>query len=392
MIADWAELSVSDVCTRVTSGGTPSRKIAEYFGGQIPWLKTQELRDTWVDSAQESITDAGLANSSAKLLPAHTVVMAMYGATVGKLAILRTPMTCNQAACAMVVNPERADYRFLFYSLLNDRRHIIDLAVGAAQQNLSAATIKALRFRFPDVDVQRAISATLGALDDKIASNRCAAALCLDLGEATFGQASAGAEKKMLGSIATVVLGGTPNRKEPSLWGGSIPWINSGSANRSVILSPSEFITEEGLSRSSAKLMPAGATVVAITGATLGQVALLGGAMSGNQSLVGIWGDDDDLTAWLHYSIRSEIPILLGSATGAAQQHVNKGMVEQLAVPIASRDELLGWASIGRPLLERAVSLERESIALAELRDALLPELIAGRMRVAEEVGLEAVA
>ena len=100
-------LTVDDVCLRVTSGGTPSRRIPEYFDGSIPWLKTQELRDGWVYETEEHITQAAVENSSAKLLPTNTVMMAMYGATVGKLAILGAEMTCNQAACAMIVDPDK---------------------------------------------------------------------------------------------------------------------------------------------------------------------------------------------------------------------------------------------------------------------------------------------
>ena len=131
-------LTIEDVCLRVTSGGTPSRRVSAFFKGDIPWLKTHELRDTWVYETEEHITRDAVNQSSAKLLPAPSVMMAMYGATAGKLAILGSEMTCNQAACAMVVDPDKADYRYLYYSLLNDRARIVDRANGAAQQNLSA--------------------------------------------------------------------------------------------------------------------------------------------------------------------------------------------------------------------------------------------------------------
>ncbi|OXS85518.1 restriction endonuclease subunit S [Kocuria marina] len=179
-------LTIEDVCLRVTSGGTPSRRVSAFFKGDIPWLKTQELRDTWVYETEEHITRDAVNQSSAKLLPAHSVMMAMYGATAGKLAILGSEMTCNQAACAMVVDPDKADYRYLYYSLLNDRARIVDRANGAAQQNLSARAIKALEYSFPPIEEQRVIAATLGALDDKIESNRRASKLAQELLRARF--------------------------------------------------------------------------------------------------------------------------------------------------------------------------------------------------------------
>ncbi len=165
--------SVEDVCLRVTSGGTPSRRQPSFYeDGCWPWLKTQELRDGWLDSSEEYITDDAVASSSAKVLPENTVLMAMYGATVGQLGILRRPMTCNQACCAMIVDPGRADYRYLFYQLLHARPRIRNLSTGAAQQNLSGQLIKSLKFPFPPLPDQRAVAHVLGTLDDKIELNR----------------------------------------------------------------------------------------------------------------------------------------------------------------------------------------------------------------------------
>ena len=165
--------SIEDVCSRVTSGGTPSRRDPSFYeNGCWPWLKTQELRDGWLDDSEEHITDDAVASSSAKVLPQNTILMAMYGATVGQLGILRRPMTCNQACCAMLVDPGQADYRYLFYLLLHARPRIRNLSTGAAQQNLSGQVIKSLTFPFPTLPEQRAIAHVLGTLDDKIELNR----------------------------------------------------------------------------------------------------------------------------------------------------------------------------------------------------------------------------
>jgi len=113
-----------------------------------------------------------VARSSAKVLPKNSVLVAMYGATVGQLGILRRPMTCNQACSALVVDPAEADYRYLFFQLLHARSRLKSLATGAAQQNLSGVLIKSLRFPFPPLSEQRAIAHILGTLDDKIELNR----------------------------------------------------------------------------------------------------------------------------------------------------------------------------------------------------------------------------
>jgi len=97
--------------------------------------------------------------------------MAMYGATAAKLGILGVPMSCNQACCALLVDSNIADYRFIYYFLLIQRERIRSLANGAAQQNLSASTVGDLSVTLPDLFEQQAIAGVLGALDDKIAVN-----------------------------------------------------------------------------------------------------------------------------------------------------------------------------------------------------------------------------
>jgi type I restriction enzyme S subunit len=171
--SDWQVRSVEDVCKRVTSGGTPSRRRPDFYvDGSWPWVKTQELQDTWIEDSEEKITDEAVMNSSAKVLPPNTILLAMYGATVGQLGVLRSPMTCNQACCAMIVDSEKADFRYLFYHLRYSRPQLKSLATGAAQQNLSGAIIKSLLYPFPPLAEQKAIAAVLGALDDKIELNR----------------------------------------------------------------------------------------------------------------------------------------------------------------------------------------------------------------------------
>ncbi|MDE1964467.1 MAG: restriction endonuclease subunit S [Xanthomonadaceae bacterium] len=171
--ADWEIKSVVDVCQRITSGGTPSRREPAYYdGGVWPWVKTQELQDCWIDDTEEHITEKAIAASSAKALPANTILLAMYGATVGQLGILRRSMTCNQACCALIADPDKADFRFLYFQLLQIRSELKSLATGAAQQNLSGAIVKSLRLPFPPIEEQRAIAHILGTLDDKIELNR----------------------------------------------------------------------------------------------------------------------------------------------------------------------------------------------------------------------------
>lgn len=126
-----------------TSGGTPSRKHMEYYSGNHGWVKSKELNGTFIIDTEETITDDAIAKSSAKLLPEKSILIAMYGATVGQYAVLSKPMTCNQAVCALLPNDDYP-YTFLFMFAKNKKDELINKAVGSAQQNISQILIKDL--------------------------------------------------------------------------------------------------------------------------------------------------------------------------------------------------------------------------------------------------------
>lgn len=127
-----------------TSGGTPSRKHVEYYeNGAICWVKSKELPSNYIHDTEEHINNLALSKSSAKLLPDHSVLIAMYGATVGAYGIISKPMACNQAVCALLSN-EKYPYTYLFQMAQEQQQKLINMAVGSAQQNISQILIKQL--------------------------------------------------------------------------------------------------------------------------------------------------------------------------------------------------------------------------------------------------------
>ena len=143
--ANWREERLGDVVL-TSSGGTPSREVEEYYKGTIPWITTSELNDCHLYDSIEHITDEAVRNSSAKKFPRGTVLMAMYGATIGKLGILETESATNQACCAMMCTPE-VNNLYLFYYLLFNREEIVSFGSGAGQPNISQTIVKNLRLR-----------------------------------------------------------------------------------------------------------------------------------------------------------------------------------------------------------------------------------------------------
>ena len=164
----WKTVNIFDICDRITSGGTPNSKISEYYsGGCIPWLKTKEVQNRRVYSTETYITESGLNSSSAKLIPANSVIIAMYGDgnTAGKVAINKIPLTTNQACCNLILNKEDVDYEFVFYNLLGRYDELVALKTGSGQQNLNLATIKNMEISIPNLKTQKKISKILSDYD-----------------------------------------------------------------------------------------------------------------------------------------------------------------------------------------------------------------------------------
>jgi type I restriction enzyme S subunit len=162
------EIKLRQGCSRTTSGGTPPRDRQDFYNGEIDWVKTKELKDRVIYFTEEKITHEGLKQSSAKLLPKNTILLAMYGATVGKLGILGKEMTCNQASCAIIPDEKVFDTWFLFYYLFSIRQRLITLAVGSAQPNISATIIKNLKMPALPLNDQRKIANKLRSIDEII--------------------------------------------------------------------------------------------------------------------------------------------------------------------------------------------------------------------------------
>jgi len=140
----WSIKDIQNICAKIQSGGTPSRNNEEYWiTGTIEWYKTKELQDGFLIDSEEKITEKGLKNSSAKIFPEDTIIIALYASpTLGRMGILTKSATFNQATCALIPNPNCMSMQFLFFLLLNSRDYFRRIAQGAAQQNINVLKLK----------------------------------------------------------------------------------------------------------------------------------------------------------------------------------------------------------------------------------------------------------
>ena len=149
-------ISIKSVSKKIVSGGTPKTGNSDYYGGDIPWLRTQEVDFGDICDTGVKITQLGLDNSSAKWIPANCVIVAMYGATVGKVAINKIPMTTNQACCNIEVDETQVLYKYLFHFLCSKYAYIKSLGQGS-QTNINAQIVKSLVLPVPPLPVQEEI-------------------------------------------------------------------------------------------------------------------------------------------------------------------------------------------------------------------------------------------
>ena len=155
------------------SGGTPTSTVSDYYdNGTIPWINSGELNQPFISETNNYITEKGMANSSAKLFPANTVLLAMYGATAGKVSLLQFEACTNQAICAIVPDETVVSPLFLKYKLDTMYNYLVGISTGSARDNLSQKGIKDLEITIPDLFSQHRIASILFNLDRKIALNQ----------------------------------------------------------------------------------------------------------------------------------------------------------------------------------------------------------------------------
>jgi type I restriction enzyme S subunit len=168
----WRVGKLSEICLKIASGGTPQTKEDSYWSGNINWFSTKELQDQFLINSEKLISESGLKNSSAKLFPINTVVVAIYAApTVGRLGILTKESAFNQAACGLIANEEISSFTYIYLLLLLSRDMLNQMANGAAQQNLSVGMIRDFKVSIPSKKASDSFQNVVKPIFEKIKTN-----------------------------------------------------------------------------------------------------------------------------------------------------------------------------------------------------------------------------
>lgn len=406
-----------------SSGGTPkSTNKAYYDGGIIPWINSGELSSHSINSALNFITEEGLKNSSAKIFPVNSVLVALYGATAGKASLLNIEASTNQAICAILPNRD-FDSRFLKYNIDSLYFHLIKISTGSARDNLSQDIIKELEIVFPQLKIQQRIASVLSSLDDKIElNNRINAELeamaktLYDYWFVQFDFPDANG-KPYKSSGGKMVYNEELKREIPEGWevksfGDYIPssggfafksswWQENGvpvvkikdiQENCTLDLSDCSFVNKDKLDVSENFKLKAGDIVIAMTGATVGKYAIVpytNTPLLLNQRVGVFKSSENDL---------SKLPFLINSlnqpyfretvfilSNGAAQPNISNEQINKITLLLPKIQQINLFNIKLKSIYFSILKNQQENQHLSSLRDWLLPMLMNGQVGFKEE-------
>ena len=373
---------IGDLCKMVCSGGTPSSMNPAYYDGGIPWLNTNEVSFCNIYSTNKTISEEGLKHSAAKYIPVNSVVVAMYGVTAGRSAITKVPLTTNQACCNLIIDEDKADYRYVYYFLKLQSDHLNKLANGGAQQNLNAKIIKKYKIPVPDLDVQHKIADILSSYDSLIENNTRRIRLLEKMTDTLYKEwfvryrfsshekavfengLPKGWTRALLGSICPFVRG--KNITADEMIPGCIPVISagitpSGTHNQSNVQGPSITISSSGANA---------------------------GYISFHYS--DIWAADCSYvsireTSHIFYAyelLNNMRAVIDNLQRGAAQPHVYPKDINRVTI-ILPDDIIRSVANEKFKELHTLIfKLKQQNEILIRQRDLLLPRLMSGRLEV----------
>ena len=401
VLSNWHKCRLGDLCSLVCSGGTPKSNVSEYYDGGIPWLNTKEVNFNRIYSTERTISELGLNNSAAKWIYPNTVIVAMYGATAGKVAIAKCKLTTNQACCNLSLKPDVADYQFVYYTLLNRYEELSSLANGGAQQNLNAQIIKDFEIDLPTLQTQHAISHLLGCLDSKIEQNAQINQNLEQQAQAIFkswfvdfepfqdgrfvdselGPIPEGWRVVPLDEIADFLNGLPMQKYRPATDGIGLPVLKIKELREKSCSSDSERCSEDIKQE---YIVENGDVIFSWSGSLLIDI-WTGGRCGLNQHLFKVTSTQYEkwfYYLWLCHHLENFIAIAAGKAT--TMGHIQRGHIHAALTLVPSKQEYEALSAILSPIIDKMIHSRLESTRLAALRDTLLPKLMSGEIDVSE--------
>ena len=413
----WNNKKISWIFNIIGSGTTPSTSNLEYYDGDVPWVNTGDLNDGYLYETSKMITDLALKDySTLKFYPIDTLLIAMYGATIGKLSITKIIATTNQACCALA-QPKNVNIKFIFYWFLANRNHIIAMAYGGGQPNISQNLIKSLRINLPEKHEQNAIVNFLdqktAVIDGLIADKEKLIELLQEKRQAIITEAvtkglnpnvrmkDSGIEwigeipehwgvEPIKYLVKTIQTGTTPTTKNDDYFDGDIQWFTPGDFQGSKELyESSRKISNRAIIDNEARLFPKNTVMIVGIGATVGKVAKLGIEGSFNQQITGLIVNEQRLNCdYLYYWLYINQETIKNISNYTTLPIINNEFVknfECLSLPLDEQQAIVNYLNQKTSEIDDLILKIRLQIQkLKEYRQSLISEAVTGKIDVRE--------
>lgn len=385
---DWKWVKLGDVC-HTTSGGTPSRREPKFYNGNIPWVKSGELDRGLITDTEEKISEEAIKNSSAKIFPKGTLLIALYGATIGKLAFLGVDAATNQAICGIYKN-ENIDSHYLYNYLFYKKQKLVNQGIGGAQPNISQTILKNLDLPLPPKPTQLAIVSKIEELFSEIEKGveslftakqqlktyrqsvlkwafegKLSANYDYDLDDemntmikqdknhsssqnqnnhsSDIDELPKGWKWVSIKDVANVGTGATPLKSKSEYYGGNIPWVTSGALNEEYVREATDFVTEKAIKETNLSIYPKHTLLVAMygEGKTRGKCSELLIEACTNQAIAALsfQGHDISIKPYLKYFLLKNYNDVRKKSSGGVQPNLNLGIIKKLEFPLAPVEE-----------------------------------------------------
>lgn len=426
----FRNIKLKNISTLIGSGVTPLRSNEHFWNdGIIPWLKTEQLGEFEIYETSEKISQRAIDETSIKIFPVNTISIAMYGEgrTRGNVSILKREMTTNQACCNVVIDPKKADYKYVYYFLKTQYNQLRNLSSGV-RKNLNSNDIKEFEIRLPDsLITQEKIASTLYSLDSKIElNNRINAeleAMAKTLYDYWFvqfdfptpspsGRAGVGLSYKTSGgkmvwneelkrevpegwekgsmlNLGEIIGGSTPPREiEEYFTTNGTAWITpkdlSLNAGNKFISKGELDVSDKGIKAASLNIMPKGSILLS-SRAPVGYLAISREQVTTNQGFKSFVPNKGFSTEFIYYSIKNMIPTIENNAIGSTFKEISATTLKTIPICLPDKNVVNKYSDTAKPIFNRQNNLEIENQKLSELRDWLLPMLMNGQVKVKDE-------
>ena len=350
--SDFKRYKLGELVENVVAGATPKTSIEEYWnGGDIPWLSSGEVHKKYIYFTDKFITSEGYNNSSTKLIPKDSVLIALagQGKTRGTVAINKIELCTNQSIASIIPN-NNLYYKFLFYYLESKYDYLRALSSSdGGRGGLNLKLIRSIPIKIPSINEQKNISNFINSIDKKITLLERKLNSYQDFKKYLMQQIFAQKlrfnefddewKTVKLSNVAEIVGGGTPNTEVEEYWNGGIKWFTPSEIGKTKYISESDrYISEEGLKNSSAKLLPKN-TILLSSRATVGEISIALTECSTNQGFQSLITKNTVDNEFIYYLISTLKNEFLRRSSGSTFLEISKNEIKKIKINIPSLSE-----------------------------------------------------